>query len=172
MEFTTLYKERKRCEMNDFDYKNIVDEWGVFIFKDTLSKEDVLHEMVNAFQNHNIVKETFEKALYTREEVFPTGLDFNGTGIAIPHTDSEHVLETKIGIGVLKEPINFKAMGGEGEVSVRIVVMLAIADKGQHMTLLKDLMTGLQDLDCIEDLLSGNSQEEIRDSFIAMLEKA
>lgn len=53
------------------------------------------------------VTEGFTDAIIAREAVFPTGLQFEDYGVAIPHTDSDYVRETKIAIMTLKEPVPF-----------------------------------------------------------------
>ena len=43
-------------------------------------------------------------------------------GIAIPHTDKEHVIKGAVAIGVLKEPVHFYQMGTNDEnVSAKLI---------------------------------------------------
>ena len=67
-------------------------------------------------------KESYIQALITREQEFPTGLDVDGVGVAIPHTDVSHVIKPGIAIAVLEKPIDFIQMGSDDDhVQVEII---------------------------------------------------
>ncbi len=92
------------------------------------------------------VRETFAQALTQREANFPTGLPVSG-GVAIPHTDAEHVLVDIIAVVTLRNPIRFWVMaGGEDDViEVSTVFVLALSDPDQHVTLLPRIVKLIQD---------------------------
>ena len=81
------------------------------------------------FINEGYSRSDYVEALKQREAQFPTGLDINGFGVAIPHTDAGYVLHETEGIMTLKHPVTFIQMGSDDtQVEVKVVFMLAIED--------------------------------------------
>lgn len=119
---------------------------------------DVMKKMGKAFIDKEICKETYIDALIKREVEFPTGIDVDGFGIAIPHTDVSHVNQASIGIAILEEPVKFIQMGTDDEeVETKIVVMLAVDDPQKHLALLQNILEILQDKNVLNEL--SNSKE-------------
>lgn len=52
---------------------------------------EVLQLMGDAMIQEGYGEEGFTEAVLKREKDYPTGLDVDGIGVAIPHTDAEHV---------------------------------------------------------------------------------
>lgn len=130
------------------------------------SFEDVMEQAGGALTRAGYVKDTYVNALIEREREYPTGLDVDGYGVAIPHTPVEHVNKTVIAIAVLKDPVEFTHMGTDDEtVGVRLVFMLAIAGKpgehGEHLDELQRLLAILQDTSVLEKLLHAQNADEI-----------
>lgn len=92
------------------------------------TSQDVFHQLGGALTREGYTKESYIEALAGRETNFPTGLDINGIGVAIPHTDVSHVNQSGIAIAVLKEPVTFIQMATDDEeVKVKLVFMLSVA---------------------------------------------
>jgi PTS system galactitol-specific IIA component len=86
------------------------------------------------------VKTSYLAAVLEREEKMPTGLQTQAYGIAIPHSDPEHVNCSAIAIALLDQPVLFKNMADPTEdVPVQLVLMLAIAEKGSVTSVLARL---------------------------------
>lgn len=60
-------------------------------------------------------------------------------GVAIPHTDANHVKNSAVAIGILAQPIPFGVMGGEGKMDVEIVFLVAIKDCESQVSMLQSL---------------------------------
>ncbi|MDU1685401.1 MAG: PTS sugar transporter subunit IIA, partial [Clostridium perfringens] len=75
-----------------------------------------------------------------REEEFPTGLQVESLGIAIPHTDSLHVNKPGIVFVRFDKSIVFKSMDGNGTVNVEMAFVLLVTDKNKQVPLLQKLM--------------------------------
>ena len=91
------------------------------------------------------VKESFIPAIIKREREYCTGLLFDDMGIAIPHTDAEHVNEASVAIGVLKNPIMFQSMGmPDIPCKVEMLFMLAIKEPHSQLKFLQTLMQTFQ----------------------------
>ena len=90
---------------------------------------DIFDQLGTCFINEGYSRSDYVEALKQREAQFPTGLDINGFGVAIPHTDAGYVLHETEGIMTLKHPVTFIQMGSDDtQVEVKVVFMLAIED--------------------------------------------
>ncbi|WMB29516.1 PTS sugar transporter subunit IIA [Streptococcus didelphis] len=109
----------------------------------------------------DLVEKSFPQAIKDRELIFPTGLQFEGYGVAIPHTDSQHVKQTQIALMTLEKPVVFTQMASsDQEVSVQIVIMLAIKEAHSQVEMLQKLMTLLQDKELVNDILSCRADQK------------
>lgn len=104
-----------------------------------------LEEMGMLLYKQGYVKETYLKAIQEREKIYPTGLPTASVGVAIPHTDSEHVISPAVAIGILKNGVTFQMMGSpDDKVHVELIFMLAIKKPEMQITMLQKLMSIFQ----------------------------
>ena len=124
--------------------------------------EDVMKSLGQKLIDEGYTKESYIDALITREKDFPTGLDIDGLGVAIPHTDVSHVNKAGIAIGVLKKPVTFIQMGSDDEeVGVKLVFMLAVTDPNAHIDELQRIIEIIQDKDVLEKLFTVTDKDTI-----------
>lgn len=117
--------------------------------------EEALVYLGNQLQNQAIVKDSFVSAIIDREKVFPTGLQFDGYGVALPHTDAEHVSQTQIALMTLEKPVTFTQMATKDqEVEVGLIVMLAIKEAHSQLEMLQKLIGLLQNKALVEEIMS------------------
>ncbi|MDD3183888.1 MAG: PTS sugar transporter subunit IIA [Anaerostipes sp.] len=144
-------------------WENIKKEFVVTNLKANSEKE-VFEELGQRMVNAGRCKDSFVKALEEREMVFPTGILCDDIGVAIPHTDSEHVNESTISIANLDKPVKFYHMGTnpkEGvEVQVQFIIMLAIAGTN-HLDMLQKAIQLIQDKEVLLKLIAAGSSEEV-----------
>lgn len=130
------------------------------------NKEEVFAELSDLLNNNGFVKESYLQAITEREKVYPTGLKTAVGAVAIPHTDTEHVLKPGIAVGVLESPVTFGLMGSEGEtVDVNVVFMLAITDPKMQVDLLGSLTQLFQDNERMTQL----SEVKDKDAVVKLL---
>ncbi|MCR1898704.1 PTS sugar transporter subunit IIA [Irregularibacter muris] len=144
------------------------------VFMDIFDETDkkIIEKLSTHLFNQGLVKKSYIQAILKREEVFPTGLQCEDIGVAIPHTDPEHVLTQSIAIGILKEPVLFRQMGSNDiEVPVQIVLMLAVKEPQKQIGFLQELMGLLQQKKTFITLLGCKSQQEAVDKFNDFFEK-
>lgn len=111
-----------------------------------LNKEQLLEKLACRLFQNGYVKESYIQAIQERESAFPTGLNTTTYGIAIPHTDSKHVHEATIALGIVKTPVVFQEMGAEEvEVPVRLVFMLAIKEPEKQLETLQAVISLIED---------------------------
>lgn len=118
----------------------------VFFFQlDVSTKEEVFERMTTELLAKELVTVDYLEGVKEREIVFPTGLPTIPYGVAIPHTDSERVIEPQIGFASLKEPVIFRVMGSETDtIDVKIVFMLALKKADDQLDILQKLIDLLQ----------------------------
>lgn len=113
-------------------------------------------------ERYGYVKSSYSDAVVQREEVYPTGLQTSLFGVAIPHTDSEHVLKDSVAIATLKSPIPFTMMGtSDQQVQVEIIFMLAIKEPHGQLQLLQELTEVFQNEACLNGIKSAHDADEV-----------
>lgn len=122
---------------------------------------DALTQVAKLLWENGIVKETYPDAIIQREISFPTGLQTTTVGVAIPHTDPEHVNESKMAIARLNSPVQFKQMGDGTDVQVQLIFMLALEESHSQLTMLSGLMTMFQDSNTMNELLTVSDTSKI-----------
>lgn len=151
----------------------------MFLDKNLVARElsaesdiDALKQLSALMIKEGVAKESFTSAILEREKIFPTGLPMEDIGVAIPHTDAEHVIKQSISIGILQEPVEFRVMGGdEGEfVKVKIIFMLAIKNPQKQVEFLQALVDLIQKEGAIEKLVNLHSNSEIVETFNSLIE--
>lgn len=145
----------------------IIEESLIEIHYEAIDKFEAIKKMVSNLFNKNLVKQNFLDEIILREEKFPTGLNFDGYSIAIPHTDQEFVNNQAISIMTLKNPVEFTVMATDDEkTNVDIIVMLAIKEKEKQVIFLKALMDIFIDKDKANSLINASSKKELLEKFI------
>lgn len=141
-----------------------LDEKLILLNVQDASKEEVIKSLFYHMRNQNYVKETFIEAILERERLYPTGLPLAQFGVAIPHTDPEHVLSPTIGVAVLQSPVEFRMMGNsEAIVNAEIVMVLAIKDPSKQIVMLERLMMVFQNTVIMKFIKNAETEREIVD---------
>lgn len=136
------------------------------------NNKEVLSSLADYLIEEKMVKKSFKEAILEREKSYPTGLQFDGYGIALPHTDSEHVIKSQIAIMTLEKPVKFIEMAStDKEIDVKTIFMLALKDSNQHIKILQKVMELLQDKEAMSKIESFDDSKESLDKLIKLLEK-
>ncbi|RYK98979.1 PTS sugar transporter subunit IIA [Enterococcus faecium] len=134
----------------------------------TLPKE-LFQVMSEQLKNAGCVKDSFLEGITNREQEFPTGLEVNQIGFAIPHTDSAHVNSSQICFASLKEPLVFSDMTDKShEIPVRLVFMLAMSQPHEQIDTLQNLVSLFQNEEKVNELLACTTKE----AFIELVHSA
>lgn len=121
------------------------------------SQEELLSSLSDQLLEKGVVKDTFVTGIIDREKNFPTGLPVQPFGVAIPHTDNEHVVKEQIGFASLKEPVKFKIMGSDSDyVNVSLVFILALKYPDKQLDMLQKLITLFQNEGVLNQLYECN----------------
>lgn len=126
------------------------------------SSDEVFQQLGGLLVSEGYCKSSYVQALIEREKDFPTGINMGNIGIAIPHTDKEHVIKGAVAIGVLKEPVHFYQMGTNDEnVEAKLIFMLAVKDPKEHLVFLQRILMVLQDQEALKQLIETKNKQEI-----------
>lgn len=129
-------------------------------------KEDAIRALYELMLESGNVKETFLESILAREEKFPTGLKIGDFGIAIPHTEPEHVKEAGIAAAVLKEPVEFQRMDDpEDCVEAKIIFMMALKDGHNHLSMISNIIKMLQNKEVLTKLANAQSEQEVLEAI-------
>ncbi|MUN72759.1 PTS sugar transporter subunit IIA [Enterococcus casseliflavus] len=108
------------------------------------------------------VQDSFLLAITNREKDYPTGLKTQFMGIAIPHTEPQHIKKPFIYLTKLKTPIEFGQMGSCDEyVQVRYIFVLGFDKGDQQLVLLKNLMAMFADESTMNKLSQDITADEM-----------
>lgn len=126
--------------------------------------EEVMEGLGTVMIDRGYAKDTYVDALVERERAFPTGLDINGVGVAIPHTDVSYVIKEGMAIGKLNKPVRFTLMGTDDETTdVSLVFMLSVKDPQGHLVQLQRILEIIQDNEVLKRLMSCDNAAAIID---------
>lgn len=136
----------------------------ITFFKESVkNKEEGIKKLADEFLENELVKDTFFQAVIDREKVYPTGLSINDIGIAIPHTDSIHIIRPQIGFMSLKEPVIFKDMVDEkNEIKVSAIFMLGLLKSEQQIDILQKLVDLFQDQEMLKKVIACTNIDEFK----------
>ena len=124
---------------------------------------NLLEKVADNLHQLGYVKDTYKNAVIEREKVFATGLPTLMGGVAIPHTDIQHVNTPAISIARLKNPVDFVIMGDDtATVAVDRIFMLAMKKEHAQLELLQSLMGILQDEEALSFIKKAPTKEDIR----------
>lgn len=140
-----------------------IEEKLILVNESISDKEEIITKLGGLLFQNGFVKDTYTKAVLDREKVYPTGLKARVTGVAVPHTDTIHVIKPAVAIATLKEPVIFYGMGApDTEVDVSIVLMLAIHDPQKVVNILRKIIFVIEDDEALEKILAAEEKEEIK----------
>lgn len=141
---------------------NELDNRLVALGVEAKTSDDVMDVMGSKFVQLGYCKDSYIQALKDREVEFSTGIDIDGVGVAMPHTDVSHVHKSGIGIATLREPVTFIHMATDDvPVPVRLVFMLAVDDPNRHLSEIQDILAIIQDKPTLEKLLTAKKENEV-----------
>ncbi|MCY3028650.1 PTS sugar transporter subunit IIA [Aerococcus sp. JJEM-2022a] len=135
---------------DDILLKDLIDSELVFVNSTASSLEEVINNVASKMIDKDIVKDSYPEAVISREKELPTGLNIGSEfGIAIPHTDVQHVNRSAIGITTLEKPIKVHSMvNPEDIIDTQLVFNLSVADPDGQIKILQQLMGLFKKVNC------------------------
>lgn len=155
---TVIERNNMTSKLTDYLVKDVI-----ILNSDAATNEDIIRLLAEKLEKLGFVKSSYCQAVIDREKQLPTGLPLERVdNVAIPHTDSIHVLKPCVGFATLKNSVNFANMEEPDEwLPIRYVFMLAINDKDQQIEMLQQIIMTIQDDAMLESLKNAIVSEEV-----------
>ncbi|WP_018247491.1 BglG family transcription antiterminator [Orenia marismortui] len=144
--------QKFNSELVSNEIKELFADDLIYISLDLKSKEEIIKNLSKELVDKEFVEEGFVNSALEREEITSTAV---GNGVAIPHGRDSYVLESKIAIATLNNPIKW-----ENE-EVSIVLLLAL-ERERSKNFFKYFHRILDDKKILEEIKRANTKEEIR----------
>ena len=121
------------------------------------NSKEVFEQVGGKFIEEGFCKDSYVDALVNRESEFPTGIDVDGFGIAIPHTRPEKG-SLKIGCSLitLKEPVHFEG----DESAVKVLICFSAVDNASHLDVLRMIMEFINE-GMIDEIANVDTYDEL-----------
>ncbi|MDE8054003.1 PTS sugar transporter subunit IIA [Erysipelothrix rhusiopathiae] len=134
----------------------------VFLNKELNSSEE-LFDWFNVFATEKgIVTERFLRNIKKREAEYPTGIQTEFIGVAIPHTDPENIIKPFVAVIKPTNPILFEPMGmGEHQIKAEFIFILGVKNDGGQVVMLQNLMNLLMNKEAVKLLCLAINEEEV-----------
>ncbi|EOH91218.1 PTS sugar transporter subunit IIA [Enterococcus pallens] len=123
------------------------------------SRDELLEQVYQRAFNLGWVREDFLSRIKEREENFPTGIQLQNLGAAIPHTDSECVLKEFVAVVTNERPVVFNSMEDKDvQVKTDIVFVLGLNQPHAQLEMLQSLMGLLQNETLLSEMLLASNE--------------
>ena len=144
-----------RPELVFFDFE-ATDEWDFF------------KKMSDTLKEKGYVRDSWHDAICAREKSFPTGLQFEKIGIAIPHVDPENIVKPYIAIIKPKSPIDFAPMADmvDHPVHTELIINLGLLAHAEDQVAVLQAMMGIfMDEEATAEIMAQDTPEGIIDAI-------
>lgn len=138
----------------------------------TAEDDHALLQLISTkMMDSGLVTADFPQAIIEREEKYPTGLSTKGLGVAMPHTEADHVLRESFSVTILREPVVFREMGNSANrLPVHIIFMLALKNPQTQLNMLQGIVHMIQKPEFLEELYREQKKERIHQRILEELE--
>ena len=134
----------------------------IWVNKSFADKEDLFKTVAQSLYNKNFVTETYYESLIAREIKFPTGLDMEEYYVAIPHSECGNIKKEFICVVVLEKPVTMNKMDDpQIELPVEYVFFLGMNNDQDHLKVLKEVITIIQNKHLILEMKKTSSPDQI-----------
>ena len=112
----------------------------IFLDCDFKDSKEFLSSISDELLSMGYVKDSFKDGIMKREEEYPTAIQAENFSLAIPHTDSEHILKPGIAFVRMNNGCDFKEMCTNEDIKVNMAFVLLVKEKEKQVSLLTKLM--------------------------------
>ncbi|EJN94587.1 PTS sugar transporter subunit IIA [Streptococcus ratti] len=133
----------------------------IFVNENFKSSKDMFETIYKKAFDLGYVYDTFLDKIIEREKNFPTGLQLEKMGVAIPHTDAECIKKEFVAI-VTTQPISFVSMEDFNQsVAAEIAFVLGLKEPHAQLEMLQSLMGLLQNAALLTQIRKVHSAEDL-----------
>ncbi|MBQ0834975.1 PTS sugar transporter subunit IIA [Lactiplantibacillus pentosus] len=134
----------------------------IFLHTSFKTSSDLFTAINKAAQENGFVTDQFLPKIIKREATFPTGLQLEHRGVAIPHTDADTINKEFVAVVINDEPIEFSRMDDPDQtVSAKLVFVLGLNKPHAQLDMLQALMGIIQDNELVNSLENANDADQI-----------
>lgn len=131
------------------------------------NNESLLSHFSKEFSDKGLVKPSFESNIISREAEYPTGIQTETIGVAIPHTDPENIIEPFVAVIRPTSPVKFEPMGmADGTVEASLIFILGVKNDGGQVQMLQGIMNLLMNNDAVNSILEEKDKSKIIDIIV------
>lgn len=139
-----------------------LDERLIFTGQSFKTSTDLFETISNVALKLGNVRKDFLPRVMDREANFPTGIQLENIGVAIPHTDAECILKEFVAVVVNQSPTISKSMEDPSQsVQASIVFVLGLNQPHKQLEMLQSLMGLLQNEKLLFQIVAATSAEEV-----------
>lgn len=144
-----------------------ISEKLILVKDNAKTPEEIIRKLGGLLYDNGFVKDSYTQAVLEREVIYPTGLQARMGGVAIPHTDTEHVLKSAIAMATLAKPITFHMMATPDDVvDVEIIIMLAVHDAKLVIPVLRKVIFILENDEALRVMKNATTKSEIKNAML------
>lgn len=134
----------------------------IWLREEVHSSAEVFEIVAEKGKGEGYVNEKFLEKIKKREETFPTGLQLDGYGVAIPHTDADCIEKQFVAVVIPEESVAFKRMDNiHEEVEAQVIFVLGLNEPHSQLEMLQGLMGLLQDPTVVSTLREKEDPDEV-----------
>ena len=140
-----------------------IDENLIFVDQTFATREELFEEISKKAEGLGYTSPDFLEKIKAREAEFPTGLQLENYGVAIPHTDPECVKQEFVAVVVNKDDIIFNSMvDASQEIPVKLAFMLGLNQPHAQLEMLESLMSLLQNEKIVQEILASKTSQDLQ----------
>lgn len=141
--------------------------YNMIFLNQSFESTDQLFEFVaDRASKEGLVTDQFLPKIKTRESTYPTGLQLENQGVAIPHTDADTIRKDFIAIITNTKNVPFKRMDDpNAQVDVKLAFVLGLSQPHAQLEMLQALMTLLQDDTFLTQIESASTVDDVKKLF-------
>ncbi|MDZ7838374.1 MAG: PTS sugar transporter subunit IIA [Actinomycetota bacterium] len=107
-----------------------------------------------------IVEPGFKERLMQREEEYPTGLDTESMGIAIPHVGRCMVKKEALAVVICNHPVTFRKMGNPSQ-KIQVSIIFFPLIKSRQASFLGMLLNNIRNSDILEKIYNAKDKKQV-----------
>ncbi|WP_019795487.1 PTS sugar transporter subunit IIA [Streptococcus sobrinus] len=139
-----------------------LDENLIFTNKSFSTSKELFKTISDVTLALGNTREDFLSRVIDREANFPTGIQLEKIGVAIPHTDAECIFKEFVAVVINQSPIPFKSMEDPSQlVQASLVFVLGLNQPHEQLEMLQSLMGLLQNEKLLFKIVAATSAEEV-----------
>lgn len=132
----------------------IVNENVIYPNLEFTTRDEVLNYMCDQLEKHHYVTSQYKESVFQREKIMSTDL---GNLVAIPHGSEKEIIEPRIAIATLKNPIKWS----ENDVSIIFLIAVNMNNPQVTKNILKDLYAIIDNRNMLQAFIHAKDKKEI-----------